>query len=195
MFRSNPMDKAIEAAAKLKAALSSLLAAYQELLKIIDAEHAAISRSDLVVIEELVLHKDKSALAIQSAIQDIKVIGASLQKLVRDYFKGSEVSVQTIQEVLNAFEPIRQSQDSNIYLDALNNLLDSSKSIYHKFIELRLVTEPKIEMNRYLTEKLLHHHQLSYQFWQEIDRESSATYQDDGKQKHKVVSPLLRVKA
>ena len=52
--------------------------------------------------------------------------------------------------------------------------------------------KPKIELNRFIVEKLLHYHTQSYKFWQQVADENAALYNPRGhKLKNGVLSQML----
>lgn len=195
MLRTQPLEKAIEYLSSFQKVLVELRSDYVELLKVVDAEHAAISRSDLQTIESLVQHKASTSEELENHALDIRKIASKLQGFIQDLCRMT-LPCASITDVMNMFSTIENYfSESSITRDAFLKILLSTRIIYDEFVDLRRITEPKIEMNKYLTERLLNHHQQSYLFWQEIARESTATYGDDGVQRQKVIAPLLRIKA
>jgi hypothetical protein len=61
-----------------------------------------------------------------------------------------------------------------------NKAAEQLNKVHDQLAETRKQSLPKIEMNHYLTQKLLHQHQASHRFWQELARAASSTYTAEG---------------
>ncbi len=196
MFRSSPYENAIEVTSAIKDHVAELSTCYQDLLKMIDSEHAAISRSDLQTIEDIVEHKVALGTRIEEQVNAIKQAGVRTATIYEKIFSTPIIAPISIGAIIDLLVSIRESaQEDGFLFQLFDRVLGGLQNNFRAFKTLREQTEPKIEMNRYLTERLLHHHQESYRFWQGVAQDSQATYDAGGTQKSSVTPPVLRVKA
>lgn len=196
MFRSSPYETAIELTSAIKDHVTQLSACYQDLLKMIDAEHAAISRSDLQTIEDIVEHKTAIGANIEAEVTAIRQLGVRTATVYEKVFQTPIIAPISITACYDLLKSIRESiQEDTFVVQLFDRVLSNLDNVIKSFKTLREQTEPKIEMNRYLTERLLHQHQESYRFWQSVAQESQATYDAGGSQRSSTTPPVLRVKA
>jgi len=77
----------------------------------------------------------------------------------------------------------------------LLHLAGGLSSLVKDFTLLAQKTQPLIEVNKQVCQKLLENYQESFRFWQEVSQETQSTYNASGVQKAKGSSSVLRVKA
>lgn len=152
-------------------------------------ERRAVSKSDLIALESLVIKKNDVADGIQLCIETMRSIFGELGKI-----DGKGI-LQDLSDLLDRVDELTvDDQATSVEQELLHHLRDKLKRTGSNLIKKRTDIQPRIEANRYLTEKLLKHHRETYRFWQGVLSESESTYGAHGKAKAASSSAIIRVK-
>jgi len=189
------MESAIEAASNLKDSVLVLFDSYNKLAAIIELEHAAIKASNLIEIEKIVVDKQAIGAAIESSVTSMRMAASKLAQIHTALTLPPKPHA-SISDCLGLLADIRESLAANKFgTQVFDHVMNGLKTAFDKFATVKATVQPKVEMNKYLTEKLLHHHQQTFRFWQELAQESVATYGPAGLQKPASAATAFRVKA
>ena len=160
-----------------------------------EAEHDYVRKSDLKSLEILTDDKIKISQSIGVNIQKIERIYNDLYNLAGYLISDSaESKIPNLSNIRRVFQDLRSKLDKQ-GINYKIETFDQLDSVLKKVISFQQVLSPKIEMNIYLTNKLLDHHRETYRFWQEIALESSSVYGEKGDAKPQTSVPILSIKA
>jgi hypothetical protein len=173
-----PQDIAIQLAIQTHRSVGAIEDGYSKLLPLLDLEHELIRTSSLAELEQLTITKNALGDAITAAYEDVLRHWDRARSLCQ---LGNEGQRGSIAELIDNLKLLGTKQsfsslESGVFDKAINNL----EQAYERLKSTRKLSLPKIEMNYYLAQKLLRHHQESHRFWQELARESSSTYTAEG---------------
>ena len=188
------IDRVIAAGQEIRAGLSTLGACLNQLVTVVNREHDAIKRSDLIEIEMIALDKDALGERISQTSIHIQRETAKIREAFGQEFPIVDNSAPTISLVAEWIEQLAGTQ-AGLKAQLLHHLSGEIRRDLDNLVAIKVNVNPKIEMNKYLISKLLNHHRASIRFWQEINEESSATYGITGTSKTQKQSSILRVKA
>ena len=174
-----------------KEILNSML----DLQKLIDAEHDYIRKSDLKSLELVTQEKEKISQKIRENITKIERVYGDVCSLAGFLIGDSKESrAPNLSNIAKVFEDLREKLESQGAVFNIE-LFKSVDKALREVILFQKNLSPKIEMNVYLTSKLLDHHRETYRFWQEIALESSSVYGENGDAKPQTSVPILSIKA
>ena len=171
-------DIAIQLAIQTQKCIGEIEDSYIKLLPLLDLEHELIRTSSLDELEHLTASKDALGDIITKAYEDILRLWDRAKSLCQLHTEGQRGSISELIDHLKLLGSKQSfsSLETGVFHKAVGNI----EHIYERLKSTRKLSLPKIEMNCYLAQKLLRHHQESHRFWQELAREASATYTSEG---------------
>ncbi|SME87823.1 hypothetical protein [Pseudobacteriovorax antillogorgiicola] len=190
-----PYGEIIADISRLREFIESLSELYQRTLSLIDTEHQSIQSSDLKAIGETVKAKQSLAEELKTVTDRIgdgfaKVKGYPCLASILEHRGYSHAIDLGLFLSLLADHTFGDSIEERV----LRHECVKTLKVYEKYQDLQKRFQPKIEMNRYLIQKLLYHHQETFRFWQSIAAESEATYGSKGVAKPGPAQATLRVR-
>lgn len=178
-------DQYIEQINQLSLGLIDLKDRYKELMPIVAEEHRLLKNSDLDGLEKLVQHKSLVC------DQIVKITMAICHK-------GSDPSQDgkraTLEDIIANLSKIPCNVDG-IKQKIIDYSLRDIRKISDELRVFRNITQQKVEMNIYLTRKLLDHHRKVYDLWNDVAEKSAGVYSPSGQHSSTDITPVLRVKA
>jgi len=184
----------IELASRFKDQTEDLHKAYAMLLDVVEREHQAIKTSKISEVEQAGVEKEQVTEFVTRLIEDLqmtsqKIYGAYTELTGKTVDATPQLSdtIEILEEVKAAVD--QQSLSYKVYL----HVFDRAKVAVAELLSKHRTLKPKVEMNRYLTETMLHQHQQNFLFWQEVVAESEATYTKKGTRRNDQAAGMLKV--
>ena len=159
---------------------------YKELLPLVSEEHRLLQSSDLSALENLTKTKT------QVCDQIIKLT-LNVQKFGQDLFPENPEPLRNISEIVESLE--EKFNIEGLKQHVVSHLIREIKLNLGEMKRLRDHSQSKIEMNIYLTKKILNHHRKAYELWNDVAEKSAGVYTPAGQHSNRDISPILRIKA
>ena len=153
---------------------------------IFELEEQAVIRHDIENLETVGAKKHELLSGLQNSLANVVSFCGQLS----DSQKPSAKSFSEIKDYLELY--LKDSSYKNGLVIELTKRLIRS---LNKLIDLYRDIKPKIEKNRFIIARLLHHHQESYRFWSELKKENSSNYNSRGTRKNQSTISQLFAKA
>lgn len=156
--------------------LSNLERCAQAFPEILTQEEEAVIQHDISYLEKVGLAKQEFLDSLKKSLERSAELFASLQQ-----DKELPKSFSEMKNKLNEF--VTLTSESTLHDRGLFQLTNKIKQSLESLIALYSEIKPKIEKNRFIIARLLHHHQESYRFWSELKKENSSNYNSKGAKK------------
>lgn len=170
---------------------------FSDLREIILQEHEAIKAHQIDAVEELTRQKLEVGQLIENKVQILQQRSENFRDIYTRYFPDAE-SVGQIQlsQVTIWLETFLEQCPEMLQKNNLRQVTKEFKNTVTDLLQKRTEVQPKIEMNSYLTKKLLNRQRELIRFWQDVANEAAMTYGASGETKGQTTSTsVLRVKA
>ena len=184
------IEGAVQWASKIKGALESLLATYNQMPKVVEQEHAAIKAHAIDALETINEDKTRLGRQIEQKFTELGTCHLHLSELrrsVQSDWAGRVVSlddsIEALQVIEVAFHQGASADRHGLGTQVLSHLIKGLRSLQEQFRAAVFAVQPLIETNRVLTEALMDSYKQSYHFWQTIRGEAEAGYDAKGGQR------------
>jgi len=195
MLPTSHDEAVIETASQLKDSVSELMAAFARLPETIAEEHEAIKAGSFPAIEQTCSTKVAIGEVIDTAYARLMLACRRMHSL-HEEICGSGPRPATLRGTIDQLAAINEKLGAHgLSGGVLHHLTNGVTSLVKEFTATARKTQPLIEVNRQVVDKLLENYQASYRFWQEITQETAATYNASGVQQARGNHSVLRIKA
>ena len=197
MMNQRYIENFIRDASEVKTHVEALEASVVQLRSLLTHEHEAVRASELVTIEELTREKVRIGNEIARTYDSLQAVSQrvrSTYERVTGQHAAPDLNLTQVMTWLEA--AAAQCSVDGFDGQILRHIVTRLAEQLAAFRTLHSEVKPKIEINVYLTRRLLENHWQTIKFWQDILAESEATYTPSGvARKTPEGAPSLRVKA
>jgi hypothetical protein len=194
------MTIAISVASKLTDNAVELNDFYSELPKLITEEHLAIERNDLIEIERIAQLKsligEKVELSLIQHVSSVELLLKSYQENI-DENKTCDRSLLSCLDLMdgisNSYDFDLNTLEHKVFVESAKNLETSLLRLKESFEK----TQPLVEKNRVVIQKMLESQRENFNFWTKIAKDESSSYDATGSQNRSAQgqNSLLNVRA
>ncbi|MBF0442447.1 MAG: hypothetical protein HQK54_11125 [Oligoflexales bacterium] len=192
------LENLINLANEIYRHLKDISDAYESLVPVLEEELQAFRNSNLVMAEEVIKKKEDIGERILFLVNDLK---SNANKI---FLIGKEFSIKdcsqneignSLGNVIATLESIEnRTKDVGLRNKVLGHIISKLRDEYEKFRRLIDSAKPKIEINVSITKRLLERNYELMRFFQEVDNESSVTYNALGETCKKSDISVLKVR-
>jgi hypothetical protein len=184
MGQNASAEAIIAVASQLKDQVTGLHQAYVRLPQVIEDEHAAIKAGRIAAVEQTAEAKAQLGAQIEACFGAMRKASDELKAWRARLLGGPERPVVTLRDCVAALEELAASLDGAAFgVQVLKHQTQGLKQLVAEFDGQFKRVQPLIEMNKYVTERMLANHQESYQFWISLVEETESAYNAQGVQK------------
>jgi flagellar biosynthesis/type III secretory pathway chaperone len=192
----NSDEVIIAVVSSMKDSLSELMDAFSSLPGVIEQEHSAIRQGRLNEVEAACEQKQLIGSRVDAAYAKLAEACGDLHMFWGSICEGGGPRPATLRGSMDQLQAICERLGADgLAGGVLLHLAGGLSSLVKDFTLLAQKTQPLIEVNKQVCQKLLENYQESFRFWQEVSQETQSTYNASGVQKAKGSSSVLRVKA
>lgn len=196
MLSISHLEKAISIASRIKDALVQMSLSYSQLPEIIRREHQSIKKSDLIDVEEIAEEKLKMALEIEANFNLLGQLSGELGRVASAMISNYDFSPSTVSECIEVMETIAENyQEKGFGAQVFEHVLSGIRAAFDELKSLKLKSQPVIEQNRAILQRIMVARQENLRFWQEISAAVLAPYDGQGKKRKSTSTSVLNVKA
>ncbi len=196
MFSISHLEKAISIASQIKDCLLEMSRCYAILPDVIRREHLAIRKSDLIDVEGVAAEKLKMAEQIECHYHSLQRLAKDLGMIATDMMPELVKTPQTVSECIDIMEALSEScQKKGFGAQVFEHVLSGIRLAFAELSNLKIKSEPVIEQNRDILQRIMLARQENLRFWQEISAAVLAPYDGQGKKRKNTASSYLNVKA
>lgn len=149
-------------------------------------EEKAVIQHDILSLEKVGAKKHELLSGLQESLSNLVYFCSQLSE-------SQNISLSSFTEIKDYLTDfIKQIVAKNqVLVELLSKIIRSLDQLISLYQEIK----PKIEKNRFIIARLLHHHQESYRFWSELKKENSSNYNSRGAKKNQSTISQLFAKA
>ena len=192
----NSDEAIIAVVSTMKDSLNELMDAFSGLPSVIEQEHVAVRMGRLAEVEAACEQKQVIGARIDTAYAKLAEACGDLHMFWGSICGGGGMRPATLRGSMDQLQAICERLGTEgLAGGVLLHLAGGLSSLVKEFTALAQKTQPLIEVNKQVCQKLLENYQESFRFWQEVSQETQSTYNASGLQKAKGSSSVLRIKA
>lgn len=184
MGQSAATEAIIAIASRLKDHVSGLYKAYLRLPEVIQKEHEAIKTGSLAAVEHTCEEKTKIGEDVEVCFNAMRQASEELKSWRRRLMDVPAKNAVTLRDCVDILDELAEHLITESFsVQVLKHQNQGLRALIHEFETQYKRAQPLIEMNKYLTERMLLNHQESYRFWLSIIEETESAYNAQGMQK------------
>jgi len=197
MLSASDVETYIQYASDALSFVEAMDVCLHEMMAVLEQEHEAVRSSSLVDVEAATRDKVRIGSEMLRAHESLVVLGDRVRRSL-EQVSGEKGAVElTLAHLCQWLAKLRSyCLDASLGVQVLDHILSLLEKKSGDFMVRHAAVRPKIEMNVYLTQRLLENHRQTVRFWQEVMAESESVYTQQGlTRKVSESATVLRVKA
>jgi hypothetical protein len=152
--------------------------------QVIQDEHDAIKSGNINIVEQTTAEKVKLGESVEACFNLLRSAAEELKTWRRRLLEDDTQSVVTLKDCVATLELLAERLGGEVFgVQVLRHQTQGLKQLVHDFDAQFKRVQPLVEMNKYLTERMLVNHQESYRFWVSVIEETESAYNAQGVQK------------
>jgi rhamnogalacturonyl hydrolase YesR len=197
MSQGSRLETIIALAADLKDSLQGLFDAHARLPEVIEVEHRAVENASLAVLEKTAAEKAALGERIEACVATMRRASTKIAEWHGYVCSDADAhSAATVTATIGLLRDLhRKLGAADFGAAVLEHEINRLEQLHKAFTALHAKISSSLEVNRFVLQKLLAHHQENYRFWRKVDEECNATYSAVGQQNAKGSVSLLSIKA